>query len=167
MTQPILSQESLRALLHYDPDTGIFTWLVTRGRAVAGSKAGTLTSLGYINIRINYKPYKAHRLAWLYLYEYMPEEIGHDNGNPRDNRISNLVDITHAENMKNIKKRKDNSSGCMGVHFCNTTGKWVARQWDKGKVTFLGNFAAKEAAIRAKKAALSNNFYHANHGTAR
>jgi hypothetical protein len=52
-------------------------------------------SLGYVQIKISGKLYHAHRLAWLYVYGYMPEkEIDHINRIRDDNRIANLREAT-------------------------------------------------------------------------
>lgn len=59
-----MTQEELKQLLHYDPDTGDFTWRLTQGRKTAGDKAGSLhCGHGYWCIGFMYKVYLAHRLA--------------------------------------------------------------------------------------------------------
>ena len=68
-----LTQKRLKELFHYNPTTGIFTWLVNKGNARIGYKAGTKKKDGYIQIRIDRKNFLAHRLAWLYNYGYLPE----------------------------------------------------------------------------------------------
>ena len=83
--QKHLTQDRLKELLHYDPDTGVFTWIqkpAPRGRAIIGSVAGGLKQHGYITIGINQREYYAHRLAWLYVYGEWPEDqIDHINHN--------------------------------------------------------------------------------------
>jgi len=53
-----LTQIRLKELLHYDPDTGLFTWLRPGWKGVI---AGTHHPSGYIHIRVDNKPYRAHR----------------------------------------------------------------------------------------------------------
>jgi len=87
-----ITQERLRELLDYIPDTGIFVWKVDRCQnAKAGSQAGCLTPKGSITIEIDHKSYPAHCLAWLYYYGYYPTgQLSHDNNIRSDNRIDNL-----------------------------------------------------------------------------
>jgi hypothetical protein len=86
-----LTQERLREVLKYFPRTGRFRWRVPGPRgAPAGREAGTRQG-GYRSIRIDGVRHYEHRLAWLYVHgEHPTGDIDHDNGNPSDNRISNL-----------------------------------------------------------------------------
>jgi hypothetical protein len=65
--------EFVREVLDYDPQTGIFRWKERKevpkfwNTKYAGKIAGSLDD-GYINIGINRMIYKAHRLAWFYVY---------------------------------------------------------------------------------------------------
>ena len=86
-----LTQERLKELLKYFPRTGRFRWRVRgpRGEPV-GREAGTRHG-GYRSIGIDGVRHYEHRLAWLYVHgEHPTGDIDHDNGNPADNRISNL-----------------------------------------------------------------------------
>ena len=87
-----LTQSRLKEVLAYDPYSGKFTWKVSLNTKIrAGSAAGCLSPEGYIRITIGGKKYKAHRLAWFYVYGYFPEnQVVHLNGARSDNRISNL-----------------------------------------------------------------------------
>lgn len=66
-------------VLHYEPDTGQFTWKVeSRRRSI---KAGYPNSHGYIFIRVRGRDYAAHRLAWLLVHgDWPPDQVDHING---------------------------------------------------------------------------------------
>jgi hypothetical protein len=113
-----LSADKLRTLLRYDPETGFFTWKATRRGCSPSSNAGTVSKdTGYRIIVIDYRQYRAHRLAYLYMTGAWPaEEIDHRNGVRDDNRWVNLRHATVAQNCRNSRLRADNTSGTeMGV----------------------------------------------------
>lgn len=80
-----LTAGRLRELLHYNPETGTFTWIARSAHgshirigAIAGSSPN---SNGYLQIRADGRTYKAHRLAWLYVNGEWPRaDIDHKNG---------------------------------------------------------------------------------------
>lgn len=64
----MLTQETLKQALHYDPETGIWTWKIRPALCVQiGDRAGCLDKAGYRKIQIEKKSYKEHRLAFLYM----------------------------------------------------------------------------------------------------
>ena len=141
-----MTQQELKELLHYDQDTGIFTWLISRGNIKNGKKINN-SAFYYTNIKINKKSYRAHRLAWLYVYGFMPtNQIDHINGNKSDNRICNLREVTNQQNQFNSPVRKDNKSGIKGVHWHKKQSKWVANLHINGKQKQLGSFDNLEEA---------------------
>lgn len=146
------SQEEINKLLRYEPDTGEFFWRVNRGRHGrnwAGSRTGSDRGDGYIRLIIGSRRYFAHRVAWLLVHGTEPEgEVDHINGNPSDNRISNLRIATHAQNISNSGKRKNNTSGFKGVSRGRTTG-FRATIFLHGKQIHLGSFVTKEEAYAA------------------
>ncbi len=91
-----LTVEKVRALLDYDPETGVFTWRVKRRGVRLGERAGTVKSVGegrvpHCYIRIDQVDYAAQRLAWLHVHGDWPAtRIVFDNGDPTDCRIANL-----------------------------------------------------------------------------
>ena len=110
----MISQAELHAMLDYNPETGEFRWKIYRApNAQPGMLAGNKTSKGYHKIRVELgiSPVFAHRLAWYYVHGYMPDysrmlEIDHINGVKDDNRISNLREVTHLENMRAVDSSK-------------------------------------------------------------
>ena len=95
-----LQLSRLKELLSYNPDTGNFTWLVSRGKAKKNDIAGHLEHTGYISIRIHGKAYLAHRLAWFYVFGGFPDsDLDHVNGVRTDNSMNNLRIATKPQNM--------------------------------------------------------------------
>jgi hypothetical protein len=147
-----LTAEHLRARLHYNPDTGVFTWLSSPSRKAVtfvGKPAGCVKN-GYITIGIDRVDYPAHRLAWLYVYgEWPAERIDHINLDRADNRISNLRQCTHSQNLANTRARSTNSSGYKGVYFHTGAKRWQAKIKVNYRSKHLGFFDTKEEAADA------------------
>lgn len=159
MDKATLTAERARELLDYDPETGVFTWKVDRGPKKAGELAGVVAPRGYIKIRVDWNLHQAHRLAWLLTHgEWPTEHIDHINGNPSDNRISNLRQATQAQNLQNTRRRRDNKSGFKGVGFHNRKGCWRSEIRINGRRTFLGYFACPTAAHIAYCKAAKEHF---------
>ena len=162
-----LNQARLKELLHYNPDTGIFNWLVRPTNSVKiGGIAGTLNNQGYIRTRIKGRDYQAHRLAWLYMHKTLPiNEIDHINGIRDDNRLINLREATKTQCLRNQKIRSDNTSGLKGVSWDKDKEKWVARIQVSGKPKYLGPFTDKHEAHAAYCKAADKYFKeYANYG---
>jgi len=147
-----LTADRLRVLLHYDPLTGIFVWLMGQR---AGQRAGRLTSGGYRQITIEGTPYVAHHLAWLYVKgEWPADEIDHENCVRDDNRFANLREATRRQNNMNARTRRDNTSGLKGASFDKDCGRWKAQICHAGRQRHLGLFdSAAEAHAAYCKAA--------------
>ena len=118
----MITQARLKELLSYDPETGIFIWVVGRqGIDGVNEQAGTLHE-GYRRIRVDGMCYRSHRLAWLYTYGSFPlNQLDHIDHNRSNNAISNLRLADVEQNNRNASKHKKNSSGVTGVY------------WHKGK----------------------------------
>ena len=145
----MISQDRLKELFHYDPETGLFTWIVFRGGGSPriGTVAGSPNEDGYVKIKVDQKLYAAHRLAWLYMTGSFPSlEIDHINGQPADNRFSNLREASRTENNRNTKISKNNQSGFKRVTRNKKNGKWAAHIRSNDKQKFLGNFETPELA---------------------
>ena len=135
--QATLTQERLRELLDYDPETGIFRWRASTGRK-AGSEAGCLSHFGYRVIRINDQLYYAHRLIWLYVHGVWPsDQLDHINGVRLDNRLWNLREATNSENQGN---RKVTRNGLKGAFFRKRNRNWQSKIVKNGKCHSLGCF---------------------------
>jgi len=139
----VISQEELKQDLRYDPDTGHFWWLCQHKCGSSrrlNRPAGTLDNLsGYIQISINSKYYRAHRLAWLYQTGDWPiYQVDHINGVRSDNRWCNLREATRLQNMQNQKITTRNQSGFPGVSWLNGAEKWRASIQLNNKFIYLG-----------------------------
>jgi len=150
-----LTAAELRATLHYDPATGVFTRLaITNPNQHIGQVVGNTNAAGYRRIGIGRTLYGAHRLAFLYMTGAWPTgEVDHINGDPSDNRFANLRDVPKALNQQNLQRAKrQNSSGYLGVHV-RKEGGFRARIWDGRRLRFLGTFDTAEEAHEAYVAA--------------
>ena len=101
-----LSHDRLLSLLDYDRMSGTFRWIRRQNRYANRIKVGDIAGGSnkvneYWQIRINDYLYTGHRLAWFYVYGRWPvNELDHINRDKTDNRISNLREATHIENMR-------------------------------------------------------------------
>lgn len=146
----VLTVERLKELLHYDPETGVFTWQRTDtpfNLRFRGKSAGTLKARGYIEIGIDGRKYKAHHLAWLWAHGELPKVslrmgIDHINRDSNDNRICNLRLVRASMNCQNRRQSIPNTSGIKGVSWFKYPNpkysRWVAYMNAYGKRIFLG-----------------------------
>lgn len=146
--QAALTQERLKAMFHYNAKTGLFTRLIGVKGSAAGEIAGCPSKLGYIRITVDYRQYQAHRLAWFYMTGKWPlNEVDHSDGDPSNNRWTNLRECTHAENHQNHAVRADNKSGHPGVS--RFRRKWQAHIAVNGVIHHIGHFDDPAEAGRA------------------
>lgn len=153
---PPTMREMLIAKYHYDQDTGLFTYKSTH---LAGRVAASYHERGYKTIRLNRKPYLAHRMAWLYVYGVLPVVIDHINGITDDNRIVNLRNVGHSHNQINTKLSSRNKSGFRGVCWNKKDKAWKVTAGFNGVAHHLGCFKDKLMAAKAY-----SDFAMAHHG---
>ena len=141
-----LTAERLRERLHYDPDTGAWTWrkLPVKNQVKPGDKAGGIDSKGYLKIRIDGPKYIAARLAWFYMLGRWPgAEIDHKDGNPGNGCFSNLREATRSQNMMNTHR------WLKGASWDKRSRKWLGQIMIGGRNIHLGYFDSPEAAHEA------------------
>lgn len=141
------SQETLRGLFSYQE--GEFRWLNSKGRAKAGSIAGSRRKRdGRNEIRINKVIYLASRLAWVYVHGEDPGEliVDHIDRNPKNDRIENLRLLTQEGNMQNIQR---------GRGYVQIGGRYYARISRNNKQVALGGYDTPEQAHQAYLEAIS------------
>lgn len=143
------TKDQLTRLLKYDPETGVFRWrLFMGGNAPAANEiAGSLSEKGYVVICHKRKSYKAHRLAWLYVFGQIPDgEIDHINNKKNDNRIANLRCVTRAINQQNISAPQGKNK-YRGVSFDKRKKRFLAQIAVNKTHHKLGYFDSAEEAL--------------------
>jgi hypothetical protein len=160
-----ITQERLRELLDYDPETGIFRWRVASSpyarhhTYAVGDVAGHSQSRGYLAMWLDGRKYLAHRLAWLYVHGVMPDDdMDHVNRTRTDNRIENLRPASRVQNNGNAALPKHNTSGVKGVRWHKQRGKWVAQISIGNRCRYLGIFGSKDDAADAYRKAAQEHF---------
>lgn len=145
-----ITVDRLREVLNYDRATGVFRWRISVAQSVkAGDEAGTLSDRGYVRIQIDGVIYRAHRLAWLHVYGVWPSSrIDHRDGIGSHNWIDNLREATQAQNSKNRKVNKNNSTGHKGVTIL-PSGRCRSLIRCDGKNVHIGYFDTPEEASKA------------------
>ena len=134
MSNLTLTQKELLRVLNYNPETGIFIWLIFRRRAEGVKKypmtiAGTVSrkpqGKSYLNIKYKTITYGCQRLAWFFTYTEFPPKgflVDHIDGDTLNNKITNLRLLTPSENAKNIVlTNKD------GLKYCKYHIKLIKR----------------------------------------
>lgn len=183
----LLTQELVKEFLHYNPDTGVFTWLHRDKKWFKGEKqhccdswntrhvgkvAGNIytkkhNGKSYLQFVILDKWHSCHQVAFLYMTGLVPEYIDHINGDGTDNRWCNLREVTASQNSRNMKLSSRNTSGVTGVTWSEKRSKWCVSITVKGKRKFLGRFSDFDVAVNARKEAEKLYNYHPNHGSER
>lgn len=149
-----------RDFLRLDAESGRLFWKKKPNRSiVVGSEAGTARPDGYRIISINRQRFLAHRLVWALLHdEQPPDEIDHIDGDPSNNRPSNLRAASHAQNIANQKSNRRNTSGIRGVYFSRARGRWVAQITASGDKKYIGIFSSISDAQAAYNSAAERKF---------
>jgi hypothetical protein len=153
--KPTATPDELRAVMAYNPDTGVLTWIArTAARIAIGDSAGTVNGSGYLQFQFKGRQYQAHRVAWLLKTgEWPSKEIDHANGIRTDNRWCNLRQATDAQNVRNSGARSTNKLGIKGVRYHPKDKRFHARITHEGIRIYLGAFATPDEASEAYKAA--------------
>jgi hypothetical protein len=151
-----LDHDSIKKMLHYNPETGVFTWLARPSNwagwnlRYAGKPAGTLAPSGYSQIRVGRMLVRCHRLAWFWMTGTWPaSQVDHINMIRGDNRWANLRLATVSQNRCNRTRTRLNKSGYKGVFYFKPTGRWRAEIRFQNVSYSLGYFATPQGAYDA------------------
>ncbi len=156
----------------YNPETGDLIWKerpeshFKRGRRgkshstwnscfsgkIAGRRVTTAGRPSAVTVVLNYRPRLVHRIIWEMHNGPIPDgmEIDHINGNPWDNRMGNLRLATRAENGRNRKKSKSNTSGHKGIIWLKDKNRWEVRVFTDGRLSRFGTFRNLKDAVTAR-----------------
>ena len=157
----MLTHARLLEVVHYDPLTGRFTWLISNSiRVKVGSEAGAgRDPRGYRRIQIDKHRHPAHVLAWFYMTAQWPaDEIDHKNTNTGDNRFENLRPATRKQNNENKRQYRRSTPGTRGIY--PEGRKWRASIRHDNRQIYLGSFATLEEAQAVRRAAEDRLFTH-------
>lgn len=167
----MLTYARLKEVLHYDPQTGIFTWIDPKKPRFLGKIAGSnwinpKVRSHYVSIKIDKVLYKGHRLAFLYVNGEFPKNmVDHIDGNGMNNRWDNLRECTRTENYRNVRKYTNNTSGAKNVYFHKRTKTWDVSFGIDGKLHHYGCYKTfDEADAVAKKVRAELHGAFRNHG---
>lgn len=144
-----LPLQRISELLRYEEETGNLLWKISRGAAKMGTVAGFLSRGGYIQVRIDYTLYYAHRIIYALAHSQSSlTVIDHIDGNPRNNRLLNLREVSQGVNLQNNKVRGTYARGV----------RWRAKIETNYKQKHLGCFDTEAEAHAAYLAA--KKIYH-------
>jgi len=155
----MLLPEQIQRLLHYNSTSGKLYWKFREDRDKSWNTRyaykeafTTIDAHGYLVGKINYKCYKAHRVAWALFHSSWPTEvIDHINRIKTDNRIDNLRDTNKSVNTLNAKLSSNNTTGIKGISYDRTRDRYVVYTTVHRKRKYLGFPKTFDEAIRIKE----------------
>lgn len=162
------SVEYLNECFRYDSETGKLYWkerllehfdtprgAINFNSRFANKETGSLNDKGYLTLKLDKVLLRAHRVIWKIVTGVEPENfIDHIDGNRSNNIFTNLRDVNHISNNRNITSISKNKSQeveneYLGVYYIERTGNWTSAINFKNKKIHLGRFITKEEAALA------------------
>lgn len=159
----MITQEQIRKLFKYNDGQLIRIVHVNcnaKKDDVVGCNQGK-----YLVVRIDTVLYLVHRVIFLLINGYLPENIDHIDGDKLNNKIENLRSSTTSQNGFNSKIRLDNKTGIKGVLWCKKNKVYIAKITTSKKVLIIGrykNLCDAKKAIENERERLHKEF--SNHG---
>lgn len=142
-----LTQDLLKELFVYRDDGVFVRKTSTSNRVKVGDVVGWSTVGGkYVGLCVKGKSEYMHRMVFLYHHGYLPKYIDHIDGDGKNNRIENLREATHPENLMNIPARLNTKSGKKNVYWNSSVQKWAVHVKFNGIAKYFGSFEDIELA---------------------
>ena len=143
-----MKEPKLKDLLTYHPNTGVFTWKITRSpNSLEGGLAGSIDDKGHVIINTSNRHITAQRLAWYFTHGVWPAKpLVHINGKKDDNRIENLKEISRSELSKANASGRKSATGLKGVYYNKVNDSYMAIIQHEGERMYLGSFKTKTEA---------------------
>lgn len=149
-TEKLLAE--VQQKLSYNPETGEFTvkpfrWAHNVGKVLQPNKSG------YVHFNSTQGTIGMHRIVWLIETGKWPEhEINHKDGNRANNRIANLEDVTHAENLQGYWSvtPKNSSTGERNISYRKSRKDFFVSATRNGVLLYIGAYPTLELAIKAR-----------------
>ena len=131
--RPLPSQERLKELFNYDPESGEVTLKFPK-RSTPSPKDRATFNGGYSTLSVDGKSYSIHRIIWRWMTGEDPGNlhVDHRDRNKSNNVWSNLRKGTTKQNAENTDAK--------GIYFNKLAGKWQAQIMHHGKSVYLGTF---------------------------
>lgn len=156
---PLPDQPYLLSRFSYDPETGLLRWKPipktdrftrTWNTRYAGRVVGSPNEKGQLQVNLDKKILKAHRIIWKMVTGDDIPLVEHRDTDPGNNRWINLRPATKSQNMGNHDGWKKRELP-RGVSL--SRGLYRAQIFIEGKPKFLGRFKTIEDASAAYRAA--------------
>ena len=153
--------EYVNEYLSYDKETGNLYQKKKRPKVKVGQLAGGITPYGYRFIQLNGRKYPAHHIVWMFETGAFPSQtLDHIDGNPLNNKFSNLREVTTKQNTENRGKQKNNKTGYKGVSFNNRLQKYVAQIQHNYQPIYIGIYQTAYEAHLAYEEKAKELFTH-------
>lgn len=157
----------VRPLSHFKDQTAMKKWNTRYSKTRAGNIYTRSSGYQSYQVGIQDQSYLIHRIIWaLWSGSWAEGDVAHKNGDSLDDRIINLSDEEHAENMRYQKLKKQNKSGVNGVYWNESKQCWILSITRRQGIIrpYLTQSKDLFEAVCARKSFEIMNGFHPNHG---